>query len=273
MKLKQALKGKLNKKELAALVGSYDVVGDIAIIEIPAELEKKEKLIASTLLKLHKYIKVVAKKAGIYGGVYRKRKLKILAGERRKTTETKENNVRVKLHVENVYYSVRSATERKRIMQQVKKDEEVLVMFSGCAPYCLVISKNTKAKSVVGVEINPIAHKFALENVELNKLNNIKLYKGDVRLVVPRLGRKFDRIAMPLPKSAEGFLDIALGAIKKNGVIYFYDFEREGEFDLGKAKVKKACNIAKKKCRILRMVKAGQVGPREYRLCFDVKVL
>jgi tRNA (guanine37-N1)-methyltransferase len=137
----------------------------------------------------------------------------------------------------------------------------------------LVIAKNTKAKSVVGVEINPVAHKFAVENVELNKLNNVELYEGDVRLVVPRLNRKFDRIAMPLPKFAENFFDVALNVVKKNGIIHFYDFETDDEFDLGKAKVKKACSIAKKKCRILRMVKAGQVGPREYRLCFDVKIL
>ena len=135
------------------------------------------------------------------------------------------------------------------------------------------IGKNTKAKSVVGVEINPEAHRYAMENVKLNKLENVKLYKGDVRLVVPRLKKKFNRIAMPLPKSAEGFLDVALKAIKKNGVVHFYDFEREGEFGLAKAKVKKACAVSKKKCKILRLVKAGQVGPREYRLCVDFKVL
>ena len=38
---------------------------------------------------------------------------------------------------------------------------------------------------------------------------------GDVRDVVPKLKKKFDRILMPLPKSAEEFLDIALSASKK----------------------------------------------------------
>jgi len=59
----------------------------------------------------------------------------------------------------------------------------------------------------------------------------------------------------------------------KNGIIHFYDFESEGDEKLGKAKVKKACLLSNKKCRILRTVKTGHVGPREYRLCFDVKVL
>ena len=271
--LREALKKKLSKKELFLLVASYDMVGDIAIIEIPFELEKKEKIIARELLELHKNIKVVVKKVGIHKGIYRRQRTFILAGENRKETLAKENNVRMKLHVEKVYFSVRLSTERKRIMLQVKPKEEVLVMFSGVAPYPLVIAKNTKVKEVTGIEINPEAHKYALENVKLNKLENrVRLYKGDVRMVVPGLKKKFDRILMPLPKGAEGFLDVALGAIKKNGIIHFYDFEKEGEIEQAKAKVKKACDISKKKCRILRTIKAGQIGPREYRLCVDFKV-
>jgi tRNA (guanine37-N1)-methyltransferase len=270
--LKQALKGKITKNELENLVTSYDIVGDIAIIEIPVELEKKEKIIAEILLNLHKNIKVVAKKAGIHYGIYRRQKLKILAGERRKTTEYRENNVRIRLHVEDVYFSPRLATERKRIASLVRPNEEVLVMFSGVAPYPLVIAKNAKAKSVYGIEINPIAHKFALENVKLNKLKDIRLFKGDVRMVIPALKKKFDRILMPLPLTGENFLDVALTAAKKKSVIHFYDFLNEDEFNLAKEKIKKACDAAKRKFKILRIVKAGQIKPREYRICVDFSV-
>jgi tRNA (guanine37-N1)-methyltransferase len=43
MDLKESLKGKLTKKELESLKTSFDVIGDVAIIEIPDELKKKEK--------------------------------------------------------------------------------------------------------------------------------------------------------------------------------------------------------------------------------------
>jgi tRNA (guanine37-N1)-methyltransferase len=270
--LKQALKGKLTKKEFENLVTSYDIIGDIAIIEIPTKLEKKEKLIAETLLNLHKQIKVVVKKAGIHRGIYRRQKLKILAGEKRKTTEYKENNVRIKLHIEDVYFSPRLATERKRIAELVKSGEEILVMFSGCAPYPLVIAKNTKSKEIYAIEINPIAHKFALENVKLNKLNNIKLFLGDVRMIIPTIKKKFDRILMPLPLTGENFLDIALTAAKKKAIFHFYDFLKEDEFYLAKEKIKKVCDAAKRKFKILRIVKAGQIKPREYRICVDFSV-
>ena len=67
-------------------------------------------------------------------------------------------------------------------------------MFSGSGVYPVVISKNTKAKEIYGIEINPIAHKYAEENIKLNKLKNIKLFCGDVKKTIPKLNRKFDRI-------------------------------------------------------------------------------
>ncbi len=270
--LKKAIEKKLTKKEFENLVTSYDIIGDIAIIEIPIQLEKKEKLIGETLLNLHKQIKVVVKKAGIHRGIYRRQKLKILAGERRKTTEYKENNVRIRLHVEDVYFSPRLATERKRIAELVKPNEDILVMFSGVAPYPLVIAKNTKAKEIYAIEINPIAHKFALENIKLNKITNIKLFNRDVRMVIPTLNKKFDRILMPLPLTGENFLDIALTAAKKKAIIHFYDFLKEDEFPIAKEKIKKACDTTKRKFKIIRIIKAGQIKPREYRVCIDFSV-
>ena len=42
MNLREALKKKLSSKELKALKTSFDIIGDILIIEIPKELKKKE---------------------------------------------------------------------------------------------------------------------------------------------------------------------------------------------------------------------------------------
>jgi tRNA (guanine37-N1)-methyltransferase len=277
--LKQALKNKLTKKELDKLVTSYDVVGSVAIIEIPPGLVKKEKLIAQTLLDLHKSIKTVLKKAGIHKGVYRRQKLKVIAGKKTKIAEYKENNARFTLDVEKVYFSPRLSTERKRIYLLVKPRETVLVLFSGCAPYPVVIARNTKAKEIYGIELNPIAHKFALENIKLNKIKNVKLILGDVRKAVPKLKKQkkyfkyFDRILMPLPKGAGSFLDLAFSAAKKGTTIHFYDFAREDEFEKAKEKIKKACKTNNKKCRILRVVKCGSYAPRVYRICLDFKIL
>jgi len=527
--INELLKDKLTKEELILVPSAFDTVGDIIILEIKPELKKKENIVAEAFLKLNKSIKTVAKKEGIHKGIYRVQKLKVLAGISKKETVYKENNVKIKLDVENVYFSPRLSSERKRIMNLIKPDESILVMFSGCGPYPLVLSKNTGAKEIYGVEINPIAHKYALENLKLNKLNNVYFYCGDVKDILPKLGlnkfalksrwdkkhlepklkqnpsmiefympkgdiesdktvkqiditikelakkqikvmihmplryknkeislaqnpdkivnaiecmkriyklkkdnenvigyifhpteghdksdkykgewllqnlsmlekegllnslylencvnnvfsekksilsiikksnlkhmcfdfahfmivnknltvknykditskidiynhinnqkanskehscglregnldfrefveyinkgcvevfskseitakeqiqdwkyflsiksrKKFDRIIMPLPKSAGDFLDLALGSIKLNGTIHFYDFLKEDEFEKAREKIRNACKKANKKCRILRIVKCGQHAPRVFRICVDFKV-
>jgi len=270
--LKVALKGKLSKKELDNLVRSYDIIGDIAIIEIPEVLEKKEKLIASTLLEMVKPVKVVVRKVGAHKGQLRLQKFKILVGERRKTALYKENGVRMKIHIEKVYFSTRFGTERLRIAKQIKKGEDVLIMFSGAAPFPLVFAKNSEARKIVGVELNKAGHEMGEENVRLNKFKHIELYCGDVRAVVPKLKKKFDRICMPLPKGGEDYLDIALGAVRKGGIVHFYDFSGEDAFGEAKKKVKEACKKAKKSCKILGLTKCGQQSPRVWRICVDFRV-
>ncbi len=268
--LKELLEGKLSRKQLDLIPRSFDIVGDIIIFsDFPKELRKKEKIIADTLLKMHKNIKVVAKKTKKYSGRYRLAKIKIIAGEKRKTTLHKENNVLAKLNIETCYFSPRLSNERLRIIKLVKKNELILVMFSGVAIYPLVISKNSKAKEIYAIEINPEAHKFAEENIKLNKINNIELFKGNVKTVLQKINKKFDRIIMPHPTNAYSYLDIAVKKLKKNGIIHLYDFSKEE--DIPNSSIKK---IEKKlkRFKILNFVKCGQFAPRKYRVCVDFKI-
>jgi len=272
-KFRETLKSKLTERELSILPSSFDIVGDILIFaDFPAGLAKKERIIGEAFLSVIKNVKVIAKKTGKYGGKYRTPKLKIIAGEKRKETVYKENNAILKLHVEKVYFSPRLGNERKRIAGLVQSNEKILVMFSGCAPYPCVIGKNAHAKEIIGVEMNPIAHAYAQENLALNKLKNVKLYCGDVRKIVPQIKQKFNRILMPLPKGAENFLDIALSKSKKGTIIHFYDFLNKKEFDKAKEKIRIACNKAKQKYDILTLVKCGAFSPGVFRICVDFKI-
>jgi|SRR3989344_1326485 len=273
MDLRTALASKLSAEELGSLRASFDVIGSIAIIEILPELIKKEKVIAETLLSLHKNITTVVKKVGIHKGELRLQKVKILAGARTKETEHKENGIRLLLNVEKVYFSPRLSSERKRIAEMVKPGESVLVMFSGCAPYPCVISKNSPAKDIVGIELNKEGHRYGIKNLALNKIKNAELYCGDVRKVVPKLKRKFNRVLMPLPRSAEDFLDIALKATKKGAIVHFYDFIPESEIpEASFNKVRLACAAERKKCKILGLTRCGQYSPHKYRVCVDFSV-
>jgi len=264
---------RLTKKELGLIPSSYDMVGDILVFSrFPEQLRNKEHVVGRYMLNKHKQIKVVCKKTKKFSGKYRLPKLKIIAGDKRKETVYKENGIRLKLNIEKVYFSPRLATERQRINSLIKKNENVLVMFSGSGVFPVNIARNTKAKSILGVEINPTAHSYAIKNLLLNKTVNVNLIKGDVKRVIPPLKKKFDRILMPLPKGAENYLNTALRVSKKGSIIHFYDFLDENEFDLAKEKIMNACKKSKKRCRILRIVKCGQFAPKVFRICVDFKV-
>lgn len=267
MKLKQALK--LPKKELDLVRGSFDVIGDIAIIEVPLELKKRKQLIGKTLFDMLKNVKVVAVKEGGHKGKYRRQKLTIVAGEKRKETEHKESGLRFKLDVEKCYYSPRLVTERMRIAMLVKKNEKVLVVGSGVAPYPLVLAKHSRAKEITGVEVNPIAHKYAKENLNLNKIQNVKLVKGDICKI--KLG-KFDRIICMIPYEGVEFTENLLRFAKKGTTLHIYDFAPQENLKEASDNLKAVCAVNKRKCRILRVVKAGQHAVRRYRVCVDAKI-
>jgi len=271
--LKTLLEGKLTSEEFELLKTSFDVIGTIAILEVDVGLRSKEKIVAEALLKSNPNIKTVLRKDDKHSGEFRTQKMKWLAGVNTKETLHKENGAVLLLDVENVYFSPRLSTERKRISELVKPGEEILVMFSGCAPYPCVLSKNTKAKSILGIEINPDGHKYGLKNIELNKLKNVELINGDVKIEVPKLNRTFDRILMPLPKSAGDFLDSAILASKNGTIIHFYYFLHEDKFKEAEDLVDEACTRAGKTWKKIALVKCGQHAPRVFRICLDFEVL
>ena len=244
------------------LPSSYDVIGNIAILP---EKTKNARKVARELIKSFKNIKTVAIKTGIHHGKFRLQKTKILAGKKTKTTLHKENNCIFKLNIDKTYFSPRLANERLRIARLVKKDGNVLVVFSGIGIYPVEISKFSEAKEIYAIEINPAATKFAQENIRLNKVVNVSLFFGDAKKILPKIKKSFDRIIMPLPGDAESYLDLAVKKVKKNGTIHFYDFQREEDIP-GKSieKIKKHCNP-----KILNIVKVGKYSPGKFRVCVD----
>jgi len=270
---KEVLKTILSKEEVKLAKTAYEVVGGIAIIEIPESLQSKEKEIATALLQSNPMLETVVKKASKHDGVFRTQKMTVLAGKNTKVAQYKENNCTISYDIENVYFSARLSTERKRIMEQVQDGEEILVMFSGAAPYPCVLAKNTKAKEIIGIEINPKGHEYGLKNVKQNKLSNVQLFCGDVRSIAPQLHKTFDRIIMPLPKTAEEFLDITLPLAKKDCIIHLYAFYHEDEFTKAIEEIDTYCKAQKREYEILSINKAGQHAPRTYRICVDFKLL
>ncbi|MBM3228980.1 class I SAM-dependent methyltransferase family protein [Candidatus Parvarchaeota archaeon] len=224
--LQDALKGKMPEKQKARVTKSFDIIGDIAVVEIPRGLSTYSKKIAKAAMQVHRNVKTVLAKSSAMEGTYRVRRFAHLAGEKRTQTTYCENGVRLKVDLAKMYFSPRLSTERLRIARLSRPNEKILVMFAGCGPFALSISKLNPSSSILGVEINPDAVRYFNENIILNKANNVKAICGDVARVLATKAylKAFDRIVMPLPKDAEKFLEVALKCAKPGASIHLYSF-------------------------------------------------
>lgn len=252
------------------LPSSFDIIGDIVIIELPEELIPYGKNIGEAILKVHKHIKAVFMKGSKISGAYRVRELIHLAGEKRTETIHKENGIRLKLDVSKVYFSPRLATERMRIFKKAKKGEIVFDMFAGIGPYAILLAK--KAKLVFACDINPWAIKYLEENKNLNKVSNVIPILGDVRKVAGQI--KADRVIMNLPKFAHEFLKEAILSVKSDGIIHYYGFSHEDNlFGEHEEKIKIIAEKLGRRVEFLERRVVRPYAPYQYNIAIDFKVL
>src|SRR3989338_6830983 len=256
---------------------SFNILGNIAIVNFSDKisLELKKKFAEQLLLK-YPHIKTVLEKSGKFSGRLRKMKTTHLAGEKNKEVLYKENNCIFRFNLDTTYFSPRLNNERKEIASLIKKNEEVLVMFAGVAPYSICIAKNSGAK-VYSNEINREANKYAELNIKLNKVRDkVELISGDIKKAAEKLKnkkQKFSVIVMPRPRLKESFLKQAFMLSKKGTKIFYYDFCKIEDKNKIIEKIKNEARKAKKKIKILRIKPSGEIAPYKIRLRVDFEIL
>ena len=267
-------------------IKGIDVAGNIAILKFPKKTPLKEKTkIAKKILKQNKSISTVLEKTGKFKGRLRKQATKYLFGVKTKEALYRENGCTFRFNVDTCYFSPRLSGERKEIAGKIRKNDEVLVMFSGVNPFGIAIAKNSKAKKIYSNEINKEANKYALLNSELNKVKDrVILLRGNVKSVTNKIKnglsinnetvpKKFDVIVMPRPKLKDSFLKEAFSLSKKGTRIFYYDFCKDDEIKLIADKIKTQSKRSRKNIKILNVKKAGEIAPYTFRIRVDFAVL
>ncbi|MBN2334066.1 class I SAM-dependent methyltransferase family protein [Candidatus Bathyarchaeota archaeon] len=263
---------------LSQVPNSFDILGSksgaVAIIEIPESLSQFEGEIGAAIQTVHKNVKSVLGKDSDRHGEYRLRSLRLIVGDPDTEVIHKESGCSFKLDPRVTYFSTRESTERERIVEKVAPGEEVLVMFSGVSPYPVCIAKRHPDIIVTAVEINPEAHRYALENVRLNKVSErVKPILGDVREVCPSLGQRFDRVLMPLPKGAYMFLDVAVPMVKPGGILHFYHWAAEDDpYSEAQRLVSKAAGKLNRSAEFIDGVKVSLYSPRVCKVRVDAVI-
>lgn len=275
--LLEALSGKLPPHLLTNLPHSMDIIGRVAIIEVPSELLKFEDLLGGAVMKVHKRIETVLAKLGAVSGELRLRNYKVISGVKETETVYREHSCIYHLDPTKVYFSPRLSQERWRISQQVKEREIVIDMFAGVGPFSIQIGKKHKDAKVYAMDINPDAYKYLKKNVVVNKVENrIIPILGDARAIIRSnyIGVA-DRVIMNLPERAIEFIDIACKALKLvGGVLHYYGFETEPDA-LGKAREKLNGAISRTSRNVEEFTSQRRVrptAPHEWQVALDVFV-
>lgn len=225
--LEEILDDRLSPSLLASLPASFDIIGDIAVVELPPELLAHAKVVGEGILRVHKNVRAVFAKAGAVSGSDRIRPLRHLAGEERTTTIHKEFGCRFKVDLAKAYFSPRLSHEHQRIAGLVEPAERVVDLFAGVGPFSILIAKRLGDVEIDAVDSNPEAVRLIEENIRLNKpKGKVRVWAGDARDVVERnLTGKASRVIMNLPSAAKEYVDAACKALHpKGGILHYYTF-------------------------------------------------
>jgi tRNA (guanine37-N1)-methyltransferase len=238
--LQEALKGKIPDNYIDLVPKSYDIIGDIVIIEFDRfdNLNRElvyvyKRKIAAAIMEVNKNIKTVFEKKSEVKGPYRLRDLELLGGEDKSETTHKENYCMFKLDVKKTYFSPRLVFERQRVaLSSIQENELIVDMFAGVGTFSIQIAKTNNVK-IHAFDVNPDAYNYLRKNVKLNRLKgDIYPVNIDVKYLIEednQLGKKLfhkaDRIIINLPESSNKFVNVACFLTKESGgIIHFYQF-------------------------------------------------
>ncbi len=266
--LESVLAERLSEEELKHL-RRYDIIGDIAVIQIPPELEHRVEDIVWGLRKVHPFLRVIARK-GFHEGAFRIRDYSIIWGERRLNTVHKENGVEIKVDLSKAFFNPRMKGERYRLAQLVRDGERILIPFAGVLPYALVIARYKRVK-ITAVELNREAYELGRENIELNRKKlkgEIEFIHGDVFEVLPELPT-YDRVISPTPRGVDA---LALTLSKAEGWLHYYDFVHEADIEDFTWRIIGECALQGKACEV-KIKKVSDFKPHVFKVCADVKVV
>jgi tRNA (guanine37-N1)-methyltransferase len=226
MALRDIIKDRLPGEKLSLVPKGYEVIGDIAIINLPPSLKDEKLIIAKALVSHRKDIKVVLLKKNKLAGEKRIAEFEILLGNRT-TTLHRENGCVFHVDIAKTYFSSKMYFERDRVAQKVRDGEDVLVLFCGVGTFLLPIRKKRDVM-IIGLDNNPAACNLFRKNAKLNKIET-QIVLGDANSMSDLFRKDFDRIVMPTPYGQDHFIGLARPLLKPGGTVHFYTFKKDFE--------------------------------------------
>ena len=263
MKLNGQLDRIIPADALRYLSGHFDVIGDVAIISIPPELDAYRQAIVYAIQSGRRNIVTVLCRVTGSTGPARTAGYEILSGGRTVTIH-REFGFAYQLDVMKVFFNPRLAGERRRVTEQVQPGESVLIPFCGVGPF--VIPAAARGATVTALEQNPEACRWLVENVRSNGVHDrVTIIRGDAfeRSAYP--DRLFDRAIVPTPYGRDGILELIAPMVRPGGMIHFYTFRNRRQ----SAQLEQ--EFTRKGLAVVLRHRCGNVAPSVSRWVFEMR--
>ncbi len=214
----------------ALLPRSFDVVGDIVLIRLPEQLEKRKHEIGEALLSFVPSARVVGQDRGVHG-TERLRSIERLAGSGAWRTRHRENGIEFEVDVERAYFSPRLAREHERVASEVKSGEEVYDLCCGVGPFALTIARSGRATRITAVDANPSAIELLRATQRRYSYGSrIEPVLAPLESFLP-LAAAVDRVVLNLPHEGIKYLPSVARTVAPRGSLHYYEITPREEFD------------------------------------------
>ncbi len=223
---RELLEKRLTEEELSMVARGYDVLGNIAIVELFGDLGSKEKEVGKAMVEANANISTVLAKSGPVSGVYRKRKLRRIYGEDTYMALYKENGCAFRFDVRKAFFSSRLSFERGRVDRLSRDGESVAVAGAGVGPYAIEIAKHHPRSAILAVELNRSACADMKRNIILNRTPNVEPVLGDFNKVAMERRGYADRVIVPMPTVSMEMLPSIFAVAKAKALVHLYTFYR-----------------------------------------------
>jgi tRNA (guanine37-N1)-methyltransferase len=264
MRLKEKLWGIVPDEKLCKISEHFQLIGDVAVISLPVELNEYKTAIAKAVLSQSKNIRMVLNKTSKLEGDMRLASFEVLAGSGNAVTLHREFGFIFRLDVTRVFFNSRLGYERIRVARQVQSGELVLVPFAGVGPF--VVPMAARGAIVLAVEKNREACKWLAENVRLNRVDErTKIINADAFQMLQILKMDFDRAVVPTPYGMDSVLKAVSSRVKSGGMVHFYTFKKRQQI-VGLVQSYKDMGFKVEAFR-----KCGNVAPGVSRWAFDLR--
>lgn len=240
----------------------FHLIGNVAVLSLPAGLEDRKDEIAMNLISRNKSIRTVLNKTSKLEGERRVARLEVLAGGETVTLH-REYGFSYRLDVSRVFFNSRLGFERQRIAAQVGASELVLVPFCGVGPFAVPLA--ARGARVVALEKSREACRWLLENARLNGVDdNLAVINADAFHVPGMMKPCFNRAVIPTPYGMDSILTVVSEVVREGGSVHFYTFKKREQIE-GLKKDYGRLGLDVRLCR-----RCGNVAPGVCRWAFDL---